>query len=337
MTVIQPNSISGITSITAQGDTINLYKSDGTAAGLNLNGINLSNTSGVSTFSSLIVTNLNASGVATFAQSNPTNLNVSGVGTVASLRATNINATGVSTFSGTINVGTGGNVITTTGIGSVGIGTTNPRSPLEVRVSRTSSTSATVLTLSDDVTGAQTNGVFKAIRSASNGNASVSEIRFIETDGTNNNTAIALVTAPTAGTLIEGFRLHSNSNVGIGSTVPTAKLNVVGNAVGNIVGLGTTNATTTLDLSAGNNFSLTLVGNINIANPSNIVAGQSGFISIVQDGTGSRTVGWGSYWDFPASTAPTLTTTANGVDVVAYYVRTTTSIAADAIIGIGTL
>ena len=66
MTVIQPNSIAGITSITALTDTINLYKSDGTAAGLNLNGVNLSNTSGVSTFSSLRATNLNVTGVSTF-------------------------------------------------------------------------------------------------------------------------------------------------------------------------------------------------------------------------------------------------------------------------------
>jgi hypothetical protein len=48
MTVIRPNSISGITSITAQGDTISLFRSDGTTVGaLNLN-VNAS--SGVSTF-----------------------------------------------------------------------------------------------------------------------------------------------------------------------------------------------------------------------------------------------------------------------------------------------
>ena len=50
MTIIKPNSIAGITSITAQGDVINLYKSDGTLAGLQLNGVNFNTTSGVSTF-----------------------------------------------------------------------------------------------------------------------------------------------------------------------------------------------------------------------------------------------------------------------------------------------
>ena len=54
MTVIRPNSISGITSITAQGDTISLFRSDGTTVGaLNLN-VNAS--SGVSTFANLVAT-----------------------------------------------------------------------------------------------------------------------------------------------------------------------------------------------------------------------------------------------------------------------------------------
>ena len=64
MTVIRPNSISGITSITAQGDTISLFRSDGTTVGaLNLN-VNAS--SGVSTFANLVVTDgINAVGVVT--------------------------------------------------------------------------------------------------------------------------------------------------------------------------------------------------------------------------------------------------------------------------------
>ena len=41
-----------------------------------------------------------------------------------------------------------------------------------------------------------------------------------------------------------------------------------------------------------------------------------------QDGTGSRTLAYGSYWDFAAGTAPVLTTTASAVDRVDYIVRT---------------
>ena len=88
----------------------------------------------------------------------------------------------------------------------------------------------------------------------------------------------------------------------------------------------TDGATITPDFAVANNFSVTLGGNRTMANPSNLVAGQSGSIFIVQDGTGSRTLAWGSYWDFAAGTAPTLTTTAGAVDRVDYIVRTTGSI-----------
>ena len=88
----------------------------------------------------------------------------------------------------------------------------------------------------------------------------------------------------------------------------------------------TDGATVTPDFAASNNYTLTLGGNRTIANPTNLTAGQSGSIFLVQDGTGSRTAAWGSYWDFAGGTAPTLTTTAAAVDRIDYVVRTTGSI-----------
>ncbi len=88
----------------------------------------------------------------------------------------------------------------------------------------------------------------------------------------------------------------------------------------------TSGATVTPDLNDSNNFTLTLGENLTIANPSNCTAGQSGSIFLVQDGTGSRTAAWGSYWAFAAGTAPTLTTTASAVDRVDYVVRSAASI-----------
>lgn len=85
-------------------------------------------------------------------------------------------------------------------------------------------------------------------------------------------------------------------------------------------------ATITPDLADSNNFSVTLGGNRTLANPSNIVAGQSGSFFITQDGTGSRTLAYGSYYDFAGNTAPTLSTAANSVDRIDYIVRTSTSI-----------
>ena len=90
----------------------------------------------------------------------------------------------------------------------------------------------------------------------------------------------------------------------------------------------TDGATITPDFAVANNFSVTLGGNRTLANPSNLTAGQSGVIVITQDGTGSRTLAYGSYFKFANGTAPTLTTTASAVDVLAYYVESSTRITA---------
>jgi hypothetical protein len=87
-------------------------------------------------------------------------------------------------------------------------------------------------------------------------------------------------------------------------------------------------ATITPDFAVANNFSVTLGDNRTLANPSNLTAGQSGAIWITQDGTGSRTLSYGSYWDFTGGTAPTLTTTASAVDCLVYAVQSSTRITA---------
>jgi hypothetical protein len=79
-------------------------------------------------------------------------------------------------------------------------------------------------------------------------------------------------------------------------------------------------ATVTPNLTTGNYFTLTLTGNVTLANPSNQHAGQSGCIAVTQDGTGSRTISFGSNWKFAGGVAPTLTTTASAVDDVCYWV-----------------
>ena len=91
--------------------------------------------------------------------------------------------------------------------------------------------------------------------------------------------------------------------------------------------------TKTLDFATANNFALTLANtsSCQLANPSNLTAGQSGAIFIVQDSTGSRLLTYGSSWDFTGGTAPTLTTTASAVDLLVYVVRSTTSIHAQLI------
>lgn len=129
---------------------------------------------------------------------------------------------------------------------------------------------------------------------------------------------------------------RTNLGLAIGTNVQaydanTAKTNVVQSfsvAQRGTVSTLTDGTTITPDFASANNFSLTIGGNRTLANPSNLTAGQSGVIVITQDGTGSRTLAYGSYWKFSSGTAPTLTTTASAVDVLAYYVESSTRITA---------
>ena len=87
-------------------------------------------------------------------------------------------------------------------------------------------------------------------------------------------------------------------------------------------------STITLDFKTGNNFTTTLTGNTTFANPTTLVAGQSGVIFVIQDSNGSRTAAFGSYWDFSDGTAPTLSTGADAVDMIAWIARSSTKISA---------
>jgi hypothetical protein len=121
------------------------------------------------------------------------------------------------------------------------------------------------------------------------------------------------------------------------TTTNSTKLYVQGNSAGNIVTL-TDGATITPDFSLGNNFQVTLGGTRTIANPTGVTTGQSGVIQIQEDGTGGYTVAWGTSWDFASSTVPTLITTANALNALPYFARSTTSIVVGSVIsGIGTL
>ena len=80
------------------------------------------------------------------------------------------------------------------------------------------------------------------------------------------------------------------------------------------------------NLALSNNFSVTLGGSRTLANPTNIVAGQSGSFFITQDGTGSRTLAYGSNFKFVGGTAPTLSTAAASVDRIDYIAKSSTII-----------
>lgn len=124
-------------------------------------------------------------------------------------------------------------------------------------------------------------------------------------------------------------------NDGSDGTAPTERLRIHSNGRSEVTAAFsdiqtlTDGATITADLATGNFFTVTLGDNRTLGNPTNKVPGQAGTIFVVQDGTGSRTLQYGSDWEFAgsaATNAPTLTTTANAVDRIDYVVRSSTSI-----------
>jgi hypothetical protein len=83
---------------------------------------------------------------------------------------------------------------------------------------------------------------------------------------------------------------------------------------------------TTLDFQTYQNFVLTFTGNVTLANPSTEAVGQSGFIVIIQDGTGSSTLALGTDYETAGGAGLTISTAASAVDVVPYVVKASGSI-----------
>ena len=112
----------------------------------------------------------------------------------------------------------------------------------------------------------------------------------------------------------------------------TTDVTVVGKFTGGKIVLAATDTDTsntgsvTIDFSAHQNFVLTLTGNVTLANPSTEAVGQAGVFVFIQDGTGSRTLSLGTDYESPASGGITLSTAANAIDVVPYFVKASGSI-----------
>jgi hypothetical protein len=82
----------------------------------------------------------------------------------------------------------------------------------------------------------------------------------------------------------------------------------------------TVTGTVSIDLNNGNVHSVILTGNATLTFDNPVATGDSSSFTLIvkQDGTGSRTVTWPGSVAWAAATAPTLTTTANRFDVLAF-------------------
>ena len=131
MTVIRPNSISGVTSITALANEINVFKHDGVLAGLQLNGVNHHTSSGVSTFHTLnVLGNVSVGGTLTY--QDVTNVDSLGIGTFR---------TGVNVSGGQLDVGSNiklGNAGVVTATSFVGSGANLTSLPTQITINNNS-------------------------------------------------------------------------------------------------------------------------------------------------------------------------------------------------------
>ena len=80
----------------------------------------------------------------------------------------------------------------------------------------------------------------------------------------------------------------------------------------------TFDATQDWDLSLNQVCDLTLTANTTFDAPTNLVDGGFYSITIIQDGTGSRTASWNTVFKWAGGTAPTLTTTASAKDIFVF-------------------
>jgi hypothetical protein len=99
-----------------------------------------------------------------------------------------------------------------------------------------------------------------------------------------------------------------------------------GGAVGATFVDATNTGNITLDYNLYQNFILTFTGNVVLVNPTTESVGQSGVIVVIQDGTGSRTIAGGTQYEWPGGAIGTISTAANSVDIIPYFVDAADSI-----------
>jgi len=178
--------------------------------------------------------------------------------------------------------------------------------------------------------GATAPGADSEIKAGNGGGTSGNAGKVKLTGGTavdGNGSDIVLTATPGVGTNRKGgdILLSTGVQTGTGSHGVIETLGAARNGPTVL----TYSATVTPDFSLGNFFTLTLTGNVTLANPINLAAGQQGIIEIIQDGTGGRLITFGSFWKFRGGSIPVLSTAGSAVDLLSYYVRSTSAVAAE--------
>jgi hypothetical protein len=260
-------------------------------------------------------------------------LSVTGAATAGSVVSGNLTMSGdsISSTNSTISIdpataGTGGLVIiagnlqvtgTTTTINSTTVTTTELN--IEVATDAINAAAANGGGLTVNASGANATLTYTSADDRWNMNKNLNVGTVYGALVGNASTATALATPRN----INGVAFDGSANITIPTGVLTSDNNTFTKAQRGAVVALTAGTTVTPDFALSNNFSLAPTQSFTMAFPTNVVAGQSGMIVITQDATGSRVVTWASGWVAAGGTKPVLSTAANSVDYISYYVETT--------------
>lgn len=130
--------------------------------------------------------------------------------------------------------------------------------------------------------------------------------------GTADLSALAPVVDPPAASAF------TSSNTWTG-TQTFSSVVLTGDLAPSVVVLAQSSGNVAVNAALGNDFRLTLTASgWEIANPSNPADGQVIQFAFAQDSTGSRTLSWGTAYDFGISGAPSLSTSASKVDLIGF-------------------
>ena len=343
MTVVQPNSIAGINSITVQsGESLSIHKSDGSLLR------EIVSATGVGTFYAISV-----GSAATV--SNNGNATFSGIVTTAQLggdvliedkivHAGDTNTTIRFPSADTISVeNAGAESFRVDSSGRTLIGSTSSRiagdvtAQLQVEGTSYHTSSLGLIANAGASSGNNPHITLAKSRGSSDGadtivvdGDSIGILQWAASDGTDLNCVAAEIRAVVDGTpgsndMPGRIVLGTTAD---GAVAPTERLRISadggvklsGHSERSINALGNTTGSTTIDFTTADIITATLTGTTTFANPTTESVGQSGSIVLTQDGTGSRTASWGSQFKWVGGTAPTLTTTAAAVDRIDYLV-----------------
>lgn len=134
--------------------------------------------------------------------------------------------------------------------------------------------------------------------------------KFVKTDGTTASWATLATTD------INNFGATGAQVAALSSAVVAVTPDALGDALA-LVDDGNVTGTYTPDLADGPNHKAVLTGNITLANLTNVREGQSFYLRLKQDGTGSRLLSAvGTGYKFDGNITPTLSTTAAAADAI---------------------